>query len=80
MDNKKSVDWGVILVGLALALFVAVLVIVVGGYLFAWAWGSFMVTAFGLPAISTGEGIAAMVMLYFSGWALGLRRNNTPKG
>lgn len=76
---NSTTNWGVILVGLALAVFLAVLVIIVGGWLFAWAWGSFMVAAFGLPTITTSEGIAAMIMLYVGGWATGLRRGTTTK-
>lgn len=75
MTEKQTKDWSIILLGMAAAIFLSVVIILIGGFAWAWAWNTFAVVAFGLTAIETIDGVAAMVLLFLSGWALGLRKN-----
>lgn len=80
MTNNKQTDWGIVLMGVAAAFFVAVVVVIVGGWAFAWAWNTTIVPVFSTIELTTVQGIAAMLLLWLSGWALGLRRNQATKG
>lgn len=78
--DKKTTDWGIVILGVVGAVALAILIVLIGGWLFSIAWNSFMVVAFALPVITVAEGIAGMLLLYLSGLALGFRRNTKVKG
>ena len=76
-DEKKTVDWSVIAVGCAAAIFIGVLFILLGGWAFMWAWNIFIVPVFAMPVIDIWMGWGALVLLYLTGYALGFRKSST---
>jgi hypothetical protein len=59
--NRNTNTLSVILLGVALILFIGVLIFVVGGWIFSMAWNGFMTPVFDLTTISITEGIWAVL-------------------
>lgn len=80
MTDKEKVDWSSVLAWIALGLFSAIALIIIGGWLFSVAWNAFMAPTFLIPTIDIGQGFAALFMAWAIGSAMGFRKVATIKG
>jgi len=79
MTTNKKLDSGGCMTVLAFAVFLTVAFFIIGGWLFSTLWAAFVVPVFGLPTIDIGQGIAAIILLWLSGWALRGNATSRPK-